>query len=54
MFAENVVAQCLRAGGHRLYFYSRPARKADDGDGSGPGVEIDFLIRKGGKVCRWR
>lgn len=51
MFAENVVAQCLRAGGHRLYFYSRPARKADDGDGSGPGVGIDFLIRKGGKVC---
>ena len=29
MFAENVVSQCLRANGHKLYFYSRPAKKKD-------------------------
>ncbi len=40
MLVENIVAQMLKAGGHKLYFYSRsdenPANR----------MEIDFLIQK--------
>lgn len=76
MFAENVVAQCLRANGNQLYFYSRYPRpkdgkegreephngaEADSGNDAGvsdqapvvwdTAVEIDFLIRRGHKIC---
>ncbi|MBT1175843.1 ATP-binding protein [Bifidobacterium sp. LC6] len=38
MLVENVVAQQLRASGHRLFFYSRYSRQAEDR------MEIDFLL----------
>lgn len=41
MFFENIVAQMLVAGGHKLYFYS----KVDNRDSSGR-MEVDFLISK--------
>ena len=41
MLVENIVAQMLRAAGHRLYFFSKySAEKAGDR------MEIDFLIAK--------
>ena len=40
MLVENIVAQMLRASGHRLYFYSQYSNVADDR------MEIDFLIQK--------
>lgn len=41
MIMENVVAQMLRANGHKLYFYSRSdsANKINN-------IEIDFLLRE--------
>lgn len=45
MFAENIVAQMLHANGHDLFFYSR---NSVDKDGR---MEIDFLIRRGRKIC---
>lgn len=45
MITENLVAQMLVASGHRLYFYSRYGDSADDN------MEVDFLIRRGIKVC---
>jgi predicted AAA+ superfamily ATPase len=39
MFTENIVAQMLRANGHRLFFYSQSGKK--DGEER---MEIDFLI----------
>ena len=44
MFVENVVAQCLRSNGHQLYFYER---RNEQGKTT---LEVDFLIRKGGKI----
>lgn len=41
MLVENIVAQMLTAGGHRLYFYSNSSR-----DDSASRMEIDFLIAK--------
>lgn len=41
MLMENIVAQMLAAGGHKLYFYSNASR--DDKDSR---MEIDFLIAK--------
>jgi hypothetical protein len=41
MWVENIVAQMLRAAGHRLYFYSSYS-KQDAADT----MEIDFLIAK--------
>ena len=41
MIVENIVAQMLIAGGHKLYFYSNSSR--DDVTGR---MEIDFLIAK--------
>ena len=38
MLVENVVAQQLRSTGHRLFFYSRYSRQAEDR------MEIDFLL----------
>lgn len=41
MIMENIVAQMLVAGGHKLYFYSNASR-----DDSQSRMEIDFLIAK--------
>lgn len=46
MLMENIVAQELRANGHKLYFYSR-----SDTDVRANHMEIDFLIRKKRKIC---
>ena len=46
MLMENIAAQELRTHGHRLYFYSR-----SDTDKRENHMEIDFLIRKGKKIC---
>ena len=51
MFAENVTAQALRSTGKKLFFYSRYARRAEDGSVTGQTIEIDFLIRKGRDIC---
>lgn len=40
MLVENVVAQMLRANGHKLFFYSNYSREAEER------MEIDFLIAK--------
>lgn len=40
MIVENVVAQMLRAAGHKLYFYSKYDQKAEER------MEIDFLTAK--------
>ena len=45
MLVENVVAQCLKANGHRAYFCAErnpETRKTT--------MEIDFLIRQGKKI----
>ncbi|MBR2360783.1 MAG: ATP-binding protein [Bacteroidaceae bacterium] len=41
MLVENIVAQMLRAAGHKLYFYSK-----NTNDSSEDRMEIDFLIAK--------
>lgn len=41
MIMENIVAQMLKAAGHKLYFYSNPSR-----DDATQRMEIDFLIAK--------
>lgn len=41
MIVENVVAQMLRASGHKLYFYSK-----SDRDDASNRMEIDFLLAK--------
>ena len=41
MLVENIVAQMLRASGHRLYFYSNNSRTLVEDR-----MEIDFLIAK--------
>lgn len=41
MLVENIVAQMLKASGHKLYFYSNPDR--EDAQNR---MEIDFLISK--------
>ncbi|PLS23872.1 DUF4143 domain-containing protein, partial [Bifidobacterium imperatoris] len=38
MLVENAIAQQFRASGHRLFFYSRYSRQAEDR------MEIDFLL----------
>ena len=45
MFFENVIAQTLRASGHKLYFYTHYDQKAKRND-----MEIDFVISRGGKI----
>jgi predicted AAA+ superfamily ATPase len=46
MFMENIVAQMLRARGHRLFFYSRSdsINRAND-------IKIDFLVKRKNKIC---
>jgi hypothetical protein len=46
MLVENIVSQILRSSGHRLFFYSR-----SDTNNRKNMMEIDFLIKKGGKIC---
>ena len=46
MFAENFVAQTLRMSGRELFFYSRYDMEKKENR-----MEIDFLIRRGGKIC---
>lgn len=46
MLMENIVAQELRAYGHKLYFYSRADTNMRENN-----IEIDFLIRKESKIC---
>ena len=46
MFAENMVAQMLRAGGHELFFHSFYEREENNNR-----YEIDFLIRDGKRIC---
>ena len=41
MIMENIVAQMLVAGNHKLYFYSNPCRNDSESR-----MEIDFLITK--------
>lgn len=41
MIVENIVAQMLTAGGHKLYFYARASR-----DDASSRMKIDFLIAK--------
>ena len=45
MIMENIVAQMLRANGHKLYFYSR-----SDSSNRENHMEIDFLITKNKKI----
>lgn len=45
MIMENIVAQMLRTGGHKLYFYSR-----SDSENRENQMEIDFLITEGKKI----
>ena len=40
MLIENIVAQMLKASGHRLYFFSKNSEIKEDR------MEIDFLIAK--------
>ncbi len=46
MFMENVVAQMLRANGHRLFFHS-----FYKGEGKKNRYEVDFLVRDGKKIA---
>ena len=43
---ENYVAQAFAANGRRLFFYSRY-----DLEDSENRMEIDFLVRRGDKIC---
>lgn len=44
MLIGNVVAQCLKANGHVLYFYKKEIKETKKT------YEIDFVIRKGNKI----
>ena len=45
MLFENVIAQCLTANGHKLFFYTRYSPEKHRND-----MEIDFLIGSGSKT----
>ena len=47
MLMENIVAQMLRANGHKLFFFSRSDRENAENR-----MEIDFLIRKRNMTSR--
>jgi len=47
MLVENIVAQMLRASGHKLYFFSKNSTTSADDR-----IEIDFLIAKPGTTTR--
>ncbi len=44
MLIENIVAQCLKANGHVLYFYKKEIENTKKT------YEVDFVIRKGNKI----
>lgn len=46
MIIENAVAQALRSTGRNLFFYSRADKETRKNE-----IEIDFLIRRNGKIC---
>lgn len=46
MLVENVVSQMLTASGHKLFFYSKSSKDADER------MEIDFLLQKGKVTSR--
>ena len=46
MFFENAVAQALVAKGYELFFFSRRDQETSENT-----MEVDFLVRKGIKVC---
>lgn len=45
MIVENMVAQCLRANGHKAFFYKKVNKETKRTE-----MEIDFLIRKNSKI----
>ncbi len=45
MLMENVVAQMLRASGHKLFFHSKPKNEKSSA------IEVDFLISRKNKIC---
>lgn len=45
MIIENMVAQCLRANGHKAFFYKKVNKETKRTE-----MEIDFLIRKNSKI----
>ena len=45
MLYENVIAQMLTAGGHKLYFYTHYSEEKHRND-----IEIDFLISNNSKL----
>ena len=45
MFFENVVAQMLKANGHKLYFYNHINKEKHRND-----IEIDFILSSGNKI----
>lgn len=45
MIIENMVAQCLRANGHKAFFYKKVNKQTKRTE-----MEIDFLIRKNSKI----
>lgn len=49
MFAENMVAQMLRANGHRLFFHAF-YKKTKNGKKDKNRSEVDFLVKRGNKV----
>ena len=46
MLLENIVAQLLVAGGHKLFFYSKVDKEDFHNN-----IEIDFLVRNKKKIC---
>ncbi len=44
MIMENVVAQMLRASGHKLFYYNKPRNDKSSA------IEVDFLINDSGKI----
>jgi predicted AAA+ superfamily ATPase len=46
MLMENIVAQTLRAKGHKLFFYSRHDSASRENE-----IEIDFLVKIDKKIC---
>ena len=49
MFAENIVAQMLKANGHRLFFHAF-YKNGSNGSKSRNRCEVDFLIKSGRKI----
>lgn len=48
---ENLVAQMLRAAGHRLFYHAFKQTIEQDGEQKERPYEIDFLLSESGKIC---